>query len=68
MELDAFLTKPGNKRAMNDWIYKYSTHEKAEAAFKRKLSTIYKRMPKKHQRKLTGDINWERLLADAKTQ
>ncbi|KAG1166781.1 hypothetical protein G6F36_012808 [Rhizopus arrhizus] len=25
-------------------------------------------MPKKHQRKLTGDVNWERILADAKTQ
>ncbi|KAG0736079.1 hypothetical protein G6F23_011166 [Rhizopus arrhizus] len=68
MKLDAFLAKPDNKRAMNDWIYKYSTHEKAEAVFKRKLSTIYKKMPKKHQRKLTGSINWERLLADTKTQ
>lgn len=68
MELDVFLADSNNKRAMNDWIYKYTTHQKAETAFKRKLSIIYKKMPKKHQRKLTGDVNWERILADAKTQ
>jgi hypothetical protein len=67
INIDAFLSKPGNKSAMNDWIQKYPTAEKAKTAFKRKVTGIHKKLSKK-QKTLTGDSNWERLLEDAKTQ
>ena len=56
------------RNAMYDWIQKFPTRQRTEVAFKRKATTIIKSMPKKKQRKLIGDVNWERLLEDAKTQ